>query len=269
MDQELLVDVEKVISDKNPKLLKTLPGFLIYLLKKILHQDGLNRFAIANADKHGLDYSDAIIKEFGVNVTQSGLEEIPTGGRYIFCANHPLGGLDGVAFIDIVGRKFPDLKFPVNDMLMFVKNFSDIFVPVNKIGQSSWEEANAVNNAFLSDSQILMFPAGLCSRKIKGQIVDLEWKKSFIKKAVQTQRDIVPVHISGRNTSFFYNLSNLRKKLGIKFNIEMVLLPDQMYQQKGKNIHFTFGTPLSWKAFKVKDAKNSAEIVKNIVYSLQ
>ena len=198
------------------------------------------------------------------------MENIPDSGRFIFASNHPLGGLDGLVFMNEVGKKFPDLKFIVNDLLLNVKNFGPVFIPVNKHGRQSIEYARIIEAAYKSDSQILYFPAGLCSRKIKGQITDLTWHKSFIVKSVQYKRDIIPVYFEGRNTNFFYNLANLRKFLGIKSNPEMVFLVGEMFKQQKKLIKLTFGKPLPYTMF--DDSKSPSDwalYVRNIVYSMK
>ncbi len=266
--QTLTIDVDKILAAKSPKVSKFVPRFLVNYLKRIIHQDDVNQYIVSRRNCLGIDFADDIIKKFKAQMSFTGLENIPTNGRYIFASNHPMGGLDGMAFISAVGTKFRNIKFPVNDILLFLKNFSDIFLPVNKVGSQGREAARLLEEAFESDSQILIFPAGLCSRKQNGQIKDLEWKKMFITKAVAYHRDIVPVYISGENSSFFYNLANLRKKIGLKFNIEMLYLPDEMYKQEGKNVRVTFGSPISWQSLDEKNPKSEAERIKNIVYSL-
>lgn len=183
-----------------------------------------------------------------------------------------MGGLDGIAFLVAASRRFPDLKFPVNDILLNLKPLNNIFVPINKHGGHSREAARLIEEAYKSDSQVLMFPAGLVSRKQKGVIRDLEWKKNFVRKAIQHQRDIVPVHISGKNTNFFYRLANIRKRLGIKANIEMLYLPDEMFKQKGENLTIRFGKPIAWESIKeqgtpeqwaIKIKEKSYELAKN------
>lgn len=267
--RELLIDVEKVLEAKAPALRKWLPRPVVSYLKHIVHQDEINRFVASAADVQGLPYADAILKEFGVSVSIEGLDNVPTDGRYIFASNHPLGGLDGIAFIKAVGTRFGDIKFPVNDILLFVRNFHGIFLPVNKVGTTGRRSAELMAEAFASDSQMLMFPAGLCSRKQGGAVRDLEWKKAFVAQAVQHQRDVVPVFITGRNSDFFYNLSRLRNKLGIKVNLEMLYLVDEMYRQKGNDLVIRFGKPISWKTFEGRNAQECAREVKNVVYGMQ
>jgi putative hemolysin len=264
------IDLEEVIRKKNPGLLKVLPKFVVNFLKRIIYQDQINVVIENNKSAYGLDFVSGILKGFGVNVEVSGIENIPASGRFIFASNHPLGGLDGLVLMNEVGKKFPDLKFIVNDLLLNVKNFEPVFIPVNKHGRQSTEYARLIEAAYKSDTQILYFPAGLCSRKIKGKIIDLPWHKSFIVKSVQYKRDVIPVYFEGRNTNFFYNLANLRKFLGIKANIEMMFLVGEMFKQQKKKIKLTFGKPLPYTAFdNSKSPGDWAFQVRNIVYSMK
>jgi putative hemolysin len=245
-DSQKLVDIEKVFASKNPRLLKMLPRFIISYLKRIIHQDDINYFVTANADKQGVAYAREGVRYCNAQVSQNGLEQISAEGRYLFIANHPLGGLDGVAFISVVGDKFPHLKFPVNDILLYLDGLKNIFIPINKHGSNSKEAARQMEEAYASENQMLYFPAGMVSRKINGRITDLEWKKNFVKKAIAHKRDIVPVYISGHNSNFFYNLARFRKMIGLKANIEMLYLPDEMFNAKTKKIVINFGTPVPW-----------------------
>lgn len=264
--ETLTIDVDRIIAVKAKGV--KIPRFLVNYLKRTIHQDDVNDFIVKERNRFGIDFADDIIGKFKVSMDIYGYENVPHDGRFIFASNHPMGGLDGMALISAVGKRFKDLKFPVNDMLLFLKNFSDIFLPVNKTGTTGRQAALLMDEAFRGDSQILIFPAGLCSRKQKEGIVDLEWKKSFISKAVETQRDVVPVYITGRNSDFFYNLASFRKAIGLKFNVEMLYLPDEMYKQEGKHVDVIFGEPISWKTFDAKNAKEEAQRVKSVVYSL-
>jgi putative hemolysin len=266
----LKIDVEGVLYSKNPALKKTLPGFIINYLKKIVHQDELNEFLRKWGHLKDADFIEAGLLHFDIRVEVFGSENIPQRGRYIFVSNHPLGGLDGLVFIHEISKYFNNIKFPVNDILTNITNLSGIFLPVNKHGGQARDAARSIEEAYSSDSQILYFPAGLCSRKKKGVIKDLQWQKSFITKAIQHKRDIVPAYISGRNSDFFYNLSNLRKFLGIKANIEMLYLVNEMYKQKDKEIRLVFGKSIPWETF---DKSNSplewADWVRSEVYKLK
>jgi len=269
-NRTLKIDVGQVLSSKNPSLAKRVPGFVIRYLKRIVHQDEINDFLSNSGHLQDAGFIEAGLRYFDITYNVSGSANIPAGGRYIFVSNHPLGGLDGLVFIYELSKYYNDLKFPVNDILMNIKNLSGIFVPVNKHGSQGREAARVIEKAYASDSQILYFPAGLCSRKKGGIIKDLTWHKSFISKAVQHKRDIVPAFFSGRNSSFFYNLSNIRNFLGIKANIEMLYLADEMFHQKGKVINLVFGKTIPWTTFdSTRTHPEWAEWVKGKSYELE
>jgi len=248
-EKEKFIDVESVIAGKSPRLLKFLPHFIIRYLKRIIHETEINEILAQHGQKQGVEFIDAVLKHMDVSYQVEGIENISQDCRYLFASNHPLGGLDGMILIHLLGQKYPEVKFPVNDLLMHLKQLHGIFIPVNKHGSQSSQNARTLEQAYASSSQILYFPAGLCSRKQKGKIEDLEWKKSFITKAVRHQRDIVPIYFSGRNSNFFYNLAKLRAFFGIKANIEMLYLVDEMFNQKKKSIIVKIGKPISYKYF--------------------
>jgi putative hemolysin len=265
---ERTIDVENVFRTKNPGLFKWIPGFVFGYLKRVIHENEINEFLYRNRAEQGLEFVDAIIEGFGVNVEVKGEENIPERGRYIVASNHPLGGLDGVALMQVFGRKRKDIVFPVNDLLMFLPNLRELFIPINKHGSNS-ENLEIINKTFESDKMILYFPAGLVSRKQKGKIVDLEWKKTVISKAKQYGRDIIPVHIEGRNSMFFYNLASFRKKFNIKANLEMLYLPDEMYKQKNKTISIKIGSPIPYQMFDNRfNYSEWAEKIKQHVYKI-
>jgi len=264
------IDVKAVLYSKNPSLARAVPGFVINYLKKIVHQDQLNEFLAKWGHLKDSELIAAGLRHFEIKYTVSGEENIPASGRFIFVSNHPLGGLDGLVFIYELSKHFPDIKFPVNDILTNIRNLSGIFLPVNKHGSQGREAAGRIEEAYSSDCQILYFPAGLCSRKKRGIIRDLPWHKSFISKAVQHKRDVVPAFFSGRNSDFFYNLANIRKLLGIKANIEMLYLADEMFRQKDKEIRLVFGKAIPWQTFdKSRTAPEWAEWVKAKTYELE
>src|SRR6056297_1811246 len=239
------IDVREVFHRKNSRLARLVPGFIYRYLERIVHQGEINEVMPKISHLEGLEFVRAGLDHFDINIHSYGKEHIPREGRFIFVANHPLGGLDGLAFAKEVGDIHPNVQFIVNDILLNLENLEPIFVPVNKHGKQSTDYVRRIEETYRSDAQILNFPAGLCSRKIRGKIVDLEWHKSFINKARKHERDIIPVHISGRNSNFFYNLARIRAILGIKANIEMFYLPNEMFKQREKNIVLTFGQPIS------------------------
>jgi putative hemolysin len=262
------IDVEKVLREKSPGAYKWMPGFVINWLKRKLHEDEINEKMTRNNNKFGLEYNQAALDEFGVNVESRHAENVAPSGGIIIASNHPLGGLDGIALIQSVGKRRSDVRFLVNDILRNLKNFGDLFVGVNKVGHTSRDGLQIIENVYASDSAILVFPAGLVSRKQEGVVKDLKWNKSFISKAIKYQKPVLPVFIEGKNSSFFYNFSNWRKRLGIKANIEMLLLPDEMFKQKGKTIYIHFGKPIPYQLFNhSKSHQQWADRLKEFVYS--
>lgn len=263
------IDLEKVIAGKSERLLRLLPGFLIRYLKKTIHQNDLNGILNRHKDKYGQEFLHEILQEFGANIIVRGEENLLKADRSVVASNHPLGGLDGMALMYVVGKYIPEIVTPVNDFLMYLPNLKPLFIPVNKHGSNA---SNIVlfNETFASDKTVVYFPAGLCSRKNGGKILDLEWKKTFLTKARNNNRDVLPVHISGRNSAFFYNLANFRKKIGLKANIEMLFLVDEVFKQKNKDIIITFGQPVPAGVFDKKYTDRQwAEKLKEHVYKLE
>lgn len=267
--KEKFIDIKKVISEKNPGLVKWMPRFVLSYVKRIVHEDEVNRVMAKHGHLYGLEYVDALIGEFGVEVSVTGEENIPLDRSVIFASNHPLGALDGVVLMHVLGKFRNDLKFLVNDILLNIPNFGDLFVPVNKYGSNGKRGAEIIEETYSGEDAVIVFPAGLVSRKQEFGIKDLEWKKSFINKAKKYKKDVVPIYVEGKNSEFFYNLASIRKKVGIKANIEMFYLADEMFGQKNKKIVVHIGKPISYKYF---DASKSdlywAETVKNMVYEI-
>ena len=244
------IDIEKVIKSKSPKLAKKLPKFAFRLLEKAICQDELNRTLRDLHGFDGVDFMDAMIKDYDIHLVVYGLENIAKEGRYTLVSNHPLGGMDGICITSTFGRFFEyKVKCLVNDVLLYLPPLRTPFVAVNKYGGQSREAAKKMNETFESDNQIITFPAGLVSRRIDGKIQDLEWKKAFITKARETKRDIVPLFFKGYNSNFFYNFSKIRKMLGIKFNIELFFLPREMVKNKHKTFELYIGAPIPWQTF--------------------
>ena len=263
------IDIDKVIAGKSPSLQKKLPRFLVGWLKKLLHVDEINFYVYKFRDKFGPDFTNAVLTEaLSVNIEVVNPENIPQGVNPLMVGNHPLGGVDGMALINEVGKVRRDILFPVNDFLLYLPGLRNNFIPINKVGRNN-KNINALETAFKENNALLYFPAGLCSRKHKGEIKDLEWKKTFIKKAVQYHRDITPIYVDAKNTNRFYRIANWRKKLGIKFNIEMILLPDEMFKQRNKTIRLVFGKPIPYTTFdNSKTDSEWAALVREHVYIL-
>jgi 1-acyl-sn-glycerol-3-phosphate acyltransferase len=269
-EHERIIDVEQVIAKKNPKILRWLPGFVLRYIKRIVHEDHINTFIRNHGHKQSFEFIDAVINDFGVRVISNGIDHIPTNRGCIIAANHPIGGLDALALMQAVALRRKDQAFIVNDVLMNLKNLSELFVGVNKHGKNTQEALAEIDRLYAGDGAVLIFPAGLVSRKQHSEIMDLEWKKSFITKARRFSKPIIPVHISGRNSDFFYNLARWRSRLGIRTNIEMLYLMDEMFNQHGKNITLTFGAPLDPIQFdNSRSDREWALRVKEHVYSLE
>lgn len=266
---ERTIDIQKVIQEKAPALYRKMPGFLFPLLRKILHEKEVNSFLYKEKDKTGVDFATAILDDFGCQVSIRGEENLREGGRYLLCANHPLGGLDGMAFISQIGQIRKDVLFPVNDMLLALPPLQPIFLPISKLHKNTGNR-RTLDEAFRGPATLLYFPAGLCSRKQKkGVIADPEWKKTFITQARNTRRDIIPVHISGQNSAFFYNLARLRTRLGIKINIEQIFLVNEMFKLRNQKICLTLGKPIPYQTLDKKhNDKEWAALVRDHVYKL-
>lgn len=263
------INIRQIFIEKNPSLAKIMPGFVFRIIHRILHIDFINDFMLRNGHLSGNSFVDQAVNEFNVKEHVYGYDNIPESGRFIFASNHPLGGFDSLLLMKYVHKKLGNLKFLSNDVLMGIPSLSYMFIPVNKHGNNSREVALTLEDAYKSDDQILIFPSGLASRKIKGKIVDLEWKKHFITKAVQHKRDIIPVFIGGRNSDFFYRLANFRKFIRLKWNIEMFFLPDELMKHRNSDIPVYFGKPIPYKTFdKSKTHQEWAEWVKELVYKI-
>jgi len=263
------INVREVFYQKNARLARLLPGFFFHYLERIVRQEDINKFLSMHGQKRNLDFINAAIEDFNVQITIVGEENIPSTGRYIFVANHPMGGFDGIVLMKIISEYFPAFRVLVNDILMNLKNIQDYFIAINKHGSLAQSSVLEMEKTFESDGQILTFPAGFVSRKIKGQVMDLPWQKSFIMKALNHKRDVIPVHFSGHCSNFFYNLANLRKFLGIKTNIEMLYLADETYRHRNEKITVKFGKPIPYSTFdsSMKPAE-WAYWVKKKVYAL-
>ncbi len=268
MEEKKFVEIEKVLKDKAPGLYKWLPRFGLNWLKRTLHEDDINRAMSTLKDYKGLDFNTRALDFVGASVFSVNAELIPTTGNVTVAANHPLGGLDGMALIKAVGDVRPDVHFFVNDILKNLTNYGDVFIAVNKVGASSAGSLRTMEEIFREGGAVLIFPAGLVSRKIGGKVRDLSWKKSFVTQAIDHKRIVQPVFIEGSNSRFFYNFARWRKKLGIKANIEMLFLPDEMFRADKKDIRIHFSKPFSYKVLDgSRSHKQWADLIYKFIYS--
>lgn len=271
MSEKMLIDIDAILASKAGKKARYVPRFLVSYLKKIAHQEELNGFLENEQDRYGVEFIEDFFRFFDNSFEVEGIENLPSEGWHTFVSNHPLGAIDGMGLGMILGRHYDEkIKYLVNDLLMNIPQLKSLFIPINKTGRQAKNLPRQVDEAFKSENHILMFPAGICSRRTNGVIRDLEWKKTFITKSVQTQRSVVPIHFDGRNSDFFYNLANINKMLGFKFNIAMLYLADEMFKNRGQKFKVTIGKPIAWETFdKSKTPAEWAQYVQDVVYSLK
>ena len=270
---EKTIDLDVILKNKMGDKAKWVPSPLVNWLKRVIHQDQVNAFLWESRELTGTPWLEACVKYLEMTLKVEGKENLPDkndGKLYTFVSNHPLGGADGVALGAIIGRHYDsNFRYLVNDLLMNLPGLAPLCIPINKTGKQSRDFPAMVEAGFKSDHHMLMFPAGLCSRKKDGVIRDLPWKKTFISKSVETHRDVVPIHFSGQNSEKFYRLANFCDGHIKKVNIAMLFLVDEMYKNVGKTFNVSIGKPIPWQTFdKSKTASEWAEYVKNKVYEL-
>jgi 1-acyl-sn-glycerol-3-phosphate acyltransferase len=270
MEAKKFIDIRKLIGSKNPTLLRWLPNFVIKYLERILHQDEINQFLIDHPTQKNEEFCRAAIRFFNITIEIEGLENIPQSGGVTLAMNHPLGGMDAIALVDAISSKRTDLKFIVNDLLLNLEGMKGMFVGVNKHGKTNESIHQKIDELFHSDKAVCIFPAGMVSRKQKGLVRDLEWKKTFVMLSKRANHPIVPIYIDGKLSNFFYRLSNFRKFIGIKANIEMLYLSDELFKQKNVTMKFRVGKPITPEMLdESKSHREWAQWVRNSVYELE
>lgn len=273
MYEARLINIEEAIKQKAPKQYPKIPKWLFKFAAWLVCQKEMNETITALKDVEGKDFAQGMCQRLNVRYVLKGMEHIPDDGRYIFVSNHPLGAFDGISYINVFGNKYPKFKVIVNDLLMYIVALQPVFLPVNTLGKQKREDMEAINDAYNDpDTQIMSFPAGFCSRYIDGRIQDVEWKKSVITQAVESQRDVIPMHFEGRNSFTFYALEWIRRKLGMKFNIGLILLPWQMMKTaRNKTFTITIGQPIAWQTFtdKSKTPHEWAQWLREQSYALK
>lgn len=270
---EKTIDVEKILESKVGSKVGLLPGFAVSWLKRILHEDEVNRFLWESRHLSGTEWLTECVRYLDMTLQIDGIENLPPkddGRLYTFVSNHPLGGIDGVALGSVIGNFYDSrFRYLVNDLLLNLPGLKPLCIGINKTGKQSRNFPAMVEAGFQSNHHILMFPAGLCSRKIEGKIHDLPWKKTFVSKSVEYQRDVVPIRFDGQNSDRFYRIANLCKALHLKFNVAMLFLVDEMYRNVHKSFRITIGKPIPWQTFdKSKSMVSWAKYVEDKVYEL-
>jgi 1-acyl-sn-glycerol-3-phosphate acyltransferase len=264
-----IIDLENAIKNGNSKFLRSFPHFAIKLIIKVVRQEEFNSLIYKNREKRGVQFIDGILHDWNIKVVCKGEENIPSSGRFIFAANHPVGGVDALSIFSMINRHFPEVVSPANELLNLIPNLRPLVFGINVFGKADRDTASKLNDLYESDTQIMIFAAGEVSRRKKGRISDLPWQKSFIAKSIQHKRDIIPVFLSGRNSNLFYLVANLRKFLGIKLYIETLLLPREMIKQKNSTATVIIGKPVPYQTFtNEKTHSEWAQWVRSKVYSL-
>jgi putative hemolysin len=270
---EKTIDIDKILKSKMGSKVKFVPHFLVSWLKKIIHEDEVNRFLWESRGLSGTEWLTECVRYLKMDVEIVGLENLPDkndGKLYTFVSNHPLGGQDGVCLGSIIGKHYDGkFRYLVNDLLLNLPGLKPVSIGINKTGRQSRDFPRMVEAGFKSDNHMLMFPAGLNSRKRKdGTIHDLPWKKTFISKSVEYQRDVVPIHFGGRNSERFYRIARF-SDMYLPFNLAMLFLVDEMYRNVGKHFRISIGKPIPWQTFdKSKSATEWAQYVEDRVYEL-
>lgn len=275
MDSEIekTINIDKILSDKMGAKAKFVPSFLVKWLKHIIHEDEVNQFLWESRGVSGTEWLTECVRYLQMTLQIEGLENLPAkddGKLYTFVSNHPLGGQDGVALGSIIGQHYDGkFRYLVNDLLLNLPGLKPVSIGINKTGKQSRDFPRMVEAGFQSDSHMLMFPAGLNSRKIHGKIHDLEWKKTFITKSVEYHRDVVPIFFGGRNSNRFYRIAHFSDTYLKKVNIAMLFLVDEMYKNVGKTFRVAIGKPIPWQTFdKSKTPMEWAKFVEDKVYEL-
>lgn len=271
---EKTIDIEDILRGKLGKKMRYVPHLLVSWLKHIIHQDEVNKYLWESRNLTGTDWLEECVRYLEMTLDVQGMDNLPDkndGKLYTFVSNHPLGGEDGVALGALIGRHYDSkFRYLVNDLLMNLPGLAPLCIPINKTGSQSRNFPAMVESGFKSDNHMLMFPAGICSRRRKdGEIKDIPWKKTFITKSVEYKRDVVPIHFSGQNSDFFYNLANFSDKHIKKVNIAMLFLVDEMYKNVHKTFRVVIGKPIPWQTFdKSHTPAEWAQYVQDIVYEL-
>lgn len=267
-----IISVKRVLESKMGSKARFVPKFIVNWFRKILHEDEINEYLNESAHITGIEWLVSTRAYIDMRIKIEGEENFPdpAGGPYTFVCNHPLGGPDGIGIGAVLGEHYGEkLKYLVNDILLFLPGLRPLCVGINKTGGQSRNLPQLVKEVFESDNNILMFPAGLCSRKRHGVIHDLPWKKTFIQRSVATKRDVVPMHFSGRNSNRFYRIARLCEIFHSPINFAMIFLCDETYLNRHKDFTLKIGKPIPWQTFdKSKTSAEWAAYVESICYSL-
>ena len=213
-------------------------------LRKLVREDDANDFLRTCQGLEGFDFIDRVLDHFNFSysVVGSELENIPSEGRVVIVANHPLGLLDGVALLQLVGRVRRDVKIVANDVLLAFRPLRPLVLPVVNIGAGS-NRANveAIRGALDRDEAVIIFPSGEVSRAGPRGIRDGRWREGFLRFAESAKAPVLPVHLGGRNSALFYGVSTLFRPLST------LMLLREPHLQHDVTLPVRIGRPVPWR----------------------
>ena len=266
-----MIDVEKEILKKFPNLEKNssaLKKSLLKIAKKIVHEDTINTFINDNAHLKGFEFIDAVLEYFDFDyiVSSNDIENIPSTGKVIIIANHPLGGLDALCLLKLIGQIRKDVKIIANDFLAGFNALKSLFIPIDNFkSKQAKNDIKTIYEALNNEEALIIFPAGEVSRAgVKG-IKDPVWSKGFLNFAINSNAPILPILIDGKNSKTFYTISIINK------TFSTLLLSHEMFNKKSKNLHIKIGEliPNEHIIPKGLDKKYIVNLYKKHLYSLK
>lgn len=266
-----MINVEEEIIKKFPKIKEKgnfLSKSILNIAKKIVHEEHINDFLIKNSHLKGFEFVDAVLDyfDFDYTVSSNDLQNIPTSGKVVIIANHPLGGLDALCLLKLIGSIRQDVKIVANDFLVGFEALKTLMIPIDNFkNRQSKNDIKAVYEALNNDEAIIIFPAGEVSRASAKGIKDPIWNKGFLNFAVNSNAPILPIFIDGKNSKIFYTISVINK------TFSTLLLSHEMFKKKSKNINIKIGELISNEHIKPKgiDKKYLINLYKKHLYSLK
>lgn len=268
---DYMINIKKEITKKFPKINTQSPMIkksLFKVAQKIIHEDKINEFLEKNKHLEGFDFVESVLDyfKFDFSYSSNDIENIPATGRVVIVANHPLGALDGLCLLKLISKVRKDVKIVANDFLSDLEMMNSLFINVDSFNTSQSKSAiKKVYDSLENEEAIVVFPAGEVSRMSTTGIKDGEWKKGFLKFAKKTNSPILPILLNAKNSKLFYTLSLLNK------TFSTVLLSDEMFKQKEKNINIKIGKIISNENIIPKDISTSGllKTYKKHVYGLK
>ncbi len=266
-----MIDVQKEIEKKFPKLAKK-PNFLskslIKIAKKVIHEDSVNEFLKNNAHLKGFEFVDAVLDffDFDYTVSSNDIQNIPPTGKVVIIANHPLGALDALSLLKLVGTVRTDVKIVANDFLNGIDALKSLLVPIDNFkARQSKKDVQAIYDTLNDDCAVIIFPAGEVSRAGAKGIKDPIWNKGFLNFAINSNAPILPIFIGGKNSKTFYTMSVINK------TFSTLLLSNEMFNKKSMTIQIKIGELIPNDNIKPRglDKKVIVNLYKKHLYSLK